>query len=92
MKKLRAFRKVPNRTLWVIFLFLSISSISQSFSQTVPSGKGSLEEPFIISSVDELIWLRVQTNADVSWSAGKYFYQTADIDLSGIGTWTGIGL
>lgn len=52
-------------------------------------GKGTAEDPYIISSEAQLRYLSSSVNEDVDWS-GVYFLQTADIALSG-GDWTPIG-
>lgn len=52
-------------------------------------GSGTEEDPYLISTVDQLSYLSYSVNSDVDWS-GVYFKQTADIDLSGI-DWQPIG-
>jgi len=49
-----------------------------------PSGSGTEDNPYIISLPANLAWIAQQTNADSSWSNGKYFKQTADLDLGGV--------
>ncbi len=52
-------------------------------------GSGTQADPYIISSITHLQSLATAVNSGTSYE-GKYFTQTADIDLSGI-SWTPIG-
>lgn len=45
-------------------------------------GTGTKDDPYVISTKEQLKYLSGSVNEDVSWS-GVYFVQTADIDLSG---------
>lgn len=55
----------------------------------VPEGQGTETEPYLISSVGELKWLRDTVNGGDSFE-GKYVRLTASLDLSGI-DWVPIG-
>ena len=59
------------------------------YHATAPSGEGTEETPYLISSVEELAWVAKTCNEGDSFE-GKYFKQTKDIDLNGKG-WTPIG-
>ena len=50
-----------------------------------PTGKGSEDEPYIISNAGHLLWMaeQIQVGSTASF-VGKYFEQTADIDLNGL--------
>jgi hypothetical protein len=80
---------VSKGVLYIIVSFFSISTFSQSSS--IPRGDGTSNFPYLISNAAELTWVADSTNAGSNWSAGKYFLQTADIDLSAIANWTPIG-
>ncbi|MCL2027534.1 MAG: InlB B-repeat-containing protein [Bacteroidales bacterium] len=53
-------------------------------------GTGTQAEPFLISSVNDLIELRNRVNDGLLPTSGVYFLQTQDIDLNNQ-TWTSIG-
>lgn len=55
-----------------------------------PSGNGSEEEPYLIQSAANLVWMS-QRNNDNGGFNNKYFKQTADIDMSAIAGFTPIG-
>lgn len=62
------------------------SSASNSFAK----GSGTKEDPYQISSAEDLAYLKVSTNAANSYYKDKYFILTKDIDL-GNHLWSGIG-
>jgi len=49
---------------------------------TAPTGAGTEEDPYLISVLDDLLWMSINSS---SWD--KYFKQTADIDASSTSTW-----
>lgn len=53
-------------------------------------GEGTIQNPFIIDSLDELVRIKKAVNEYSETFSGAYFKQTEDIDLSSI-TWDGIG-
>lgn len=53
-----------------------------------PVGSGTLADPYLISTLEELTWITVQCAGGNQFS-GKYFKQTADIDASDTQTWNG---
>ncbi|MGE5398020.1 MAG: GLUG motif-containing protein [Chitinophagales bacterium] len=53
-------------------------------------GDGSSDTPYLIAKGKQLAYLAKQTNASATYSAGKYFKLTADIDLNNE-EWTPIG-
>ncbi len=68
-----------------------LSSAVFSSGETLPfDGKGTKADPYIISCAANLRYLRDAVNAGNSFG-GKYFRQTADVDLGGE-EWTPIGL
>jgi len=56
------------------------------FCQTAPEGAGTLENPYQISSLENLLFLSASANSSY-WAEGKYFIQTTDIDASNTSTW-----
>ncbi len=70
-----------------IVFFLSLVSIyTLSADGVAPSGAGTEQSPYLISSLDNLLWLSTTTSV---WNDGAYFEQTADIDASDTQTWNG---
>ncbi len=54
------------------------------------TGDGSSGSPYQIANLGNLLWLSHNNTANSGFS-GKYFLQTANIDISGISNWTPIG-
>ena len=54
-------------------------------------GEGTEQNPYIISSLDDLKGLRDNVNRERKTYEGKFFKQTADIDMSAIDDWESIG-
>lgn len=78
---------------WGLFLAF-ILILPSAFPQTgVPpaAGDGSSGDPYQIATLENLIWLREQTNSGPNISIGNHFIQTADIDMISISNWTPIG-
>ncbi len=46
----------------------------------VPAGSGTAADPYLIADAGNLVWMSL----NVASSSGKYFLQTADIDLAGL--------
>lgn len=81
----------------IVLLMLFIAGWAPAWGQSgvAPTqGDGSSGNPFQIATLENLIWVREQTNGagGTGWSAGKHFVQTADIDLISITNWTPIGI
>ncbi len=79
---------MKHKFLLVFTMVCLLCSKTWAQTATQPSGSGSSDDPFEITSVDNLYWLT--QNSDY-WSGGYYFEQTADIDASGISSFTPIG-
>jgi len=62
--------------------FFIILLVSISYSQILPSGSGTSDDPYIINSLGNLQWVSENSSA---WSA--YYLQTSDIDASSTATW-----
>lgn len=60
---------------------------------TAPSGTGTSSDPYLISSVANLEWMRDEVNDGTTGVdlIGKYFKQTSNLDLVNISNWIPIG-
>ena len=67
-------------------MLLSVLSVVAQTS-TTPSGSGTSENPYLIESLANLNWVRVQTNNGNSFSS-SYFRQTQDIDATATSGWS----
>ena len=66
--------------------------LSPAHAASVATGSGTLDSPYIISSLHDLQWLQgYLADAINDGGFGQYFRQTADIDLSSISDWTPLG-
>ncbi len=75
--------------LSILFLILITNRItSNAQTATAPSGSGTIGDPYLIATVENLYWVATQTNSGNSFS-GKYLKQTADLDASATTTWFG---
>lgn len=80
----------------IIFALINLCMTASTYAQTYKGqkldfeGSGSLWDPYLIESVDDLCLMRDKVNEGQSF-AGVFFKQTADIDLTGI-DWEPIGL
>jgi len=66
----------------VLILLSVVFFASFSDAQTFGGGSGTEGSPYIISTLDHLVELRDAINANNNNYAGKYFKQTADIDMN----------
>jgi len=73
---------------------LTVSALAAAWTGTIATGfsggDGLLATPYLIGTADELAYLAQQTNLASSFSTGKYYKLTADIDLGNV-AWTPIG-
>ena len=69
-----------------LFTFISLSAIGQTATQ--PSGSGTATDPYLISSLNELYWVSKEQIENQSFSDGKYFLQTKNIDASDTANWS----
>jgi len=60
---------------------------------TAPAGTGSLVDPYLIATAGNLLWVQDQVSTALAGPvfSGKYFRQTANIDLAGY-NWIAIGM
>ncbi len=81
---------------FIMFALINLCLTASAFAQTSKvqkqefEGTGSIEDPYLIESVDDLCLLRDMVNKGQSFS-GVCFKQTTDIDLTGT-DWEPIGL
>ncbi len=66
--------------------FLIVSPISFSQTATVPSGNGDINNPWLISTVEHLLWVSEEAAAGNDFS-GDYLVQTQDINAGVTNTW-----
>ena len=71
-----------------VYAFIDADDVSAT--STFGGGAGTVDSPYLITSVEDLKQLATDVNAGTDYS-GKYFEMTKDIDLSGIENWTPIG-
>lgn len=65
------------------------ATLAENEASGYASGTGTKNDPYVISTVDQLIYLAGQVNSGNTYS-GKYFMLESNIDLSGV-AWTPIG-
>ncbi len=71
--------------IYKLLLFLTLLNfVVVGQTATLPSGDGSVGNPYLIATLDNLYWI---TQNSTAWSA--YFEQTADIDASSSSSWDG---
>lgn len=70
---------------------ISVCGSTQDQADFFLEGKGTLEEPYLIQTVDDLEWLSVQVNGGTEFE-GIYFQQENDLDFSDYGNWVPIGV
>lgn len=77
------------KTLYIILLLilgmhLSAQSVWDGRKESIRHGSGTASDPYLIESAQNLAWLVYVMNWDYgSWTKGKYFLLTTDIDLDG---------
>lgn len=83
------------RTIAVIVFaeLMAVPAVGDGVSHVIDpplAGEGTPASPFIVSNMTTLVGFRDWTNAGGA-SSNVYFRQTADIDMSLAGEWSGIG-
>ena len=63
---------------------------AQKSADSYLEGKGTIEKPYLIRSVDDLEWLSIQVNSGTEFE-GVFFRQENDLDFSDYGNWVPIG-
>lgn len=84
--------QVTSSTIITANLTVYAKWIEMAQPAVAPVGSGTSTSPYLISSVGNLLYIAEQTNTNPVYSTGTYFKQTANIDLSGITSWTPIGI
>ena len=87
MKNKMHFKK---KIILVLFLATSFITIGQTPivpTPIVPSGSGTSEDPYLMSSLGNLYWLASENADGEKFSLGKYFLQTNNIDASETKDW-----
>ena len=70
-------------TLCFVFILYGMN-VSYSQVATAPSGTGTVGDPYLIATLNNLYWV---TQTSASWASGKYFKQTANIDATATSGW-----
>ena len=75
-----------------VLAIIGVSACGNMQEQTgIPlEGKGTLKEPYLIRSVNDLEWLSLQVNDGTEFE-NVYFQQENDLDFSDYGNWVPIG-
>lgn len=84
--------KAKNRSISILLVAVILIGLLQwaiggnfAFaSLPAPSGTGTQADPYLITSLNDLLWVQDQSNNQSNNFRGKYFRQTADIDLISI--------
>lgn len=61
------------------FLFVLLCLVIVSTAHSTPLGNGSIDNPYLMSSLDDLVYIANNSNC---WYAVNYIVQTCDIDAS----------
>lgn len=67
------------RKLLIVLLLLVATFTYADIHSVMPSGAGSINDPYLLSTINELDWFFHLTQSETS---GKYFTLTTDIDLN----------
>ena len=81
--------------LLLLALIVGASAWAADATLTVSGGSGTVDDPYLISKAADLVEIadacNQENSADCSHFKGVYFKQTADIDMSGVEGFIGIG-
>lgn len=89
MKKLLAFALVLTMILSMLVVTTSAAAWDGTSASASLKGEGTADSPYLVESAEDLKYIQVQVNEGNKFE-GKYFKQTADIDL-GNKEWAPIG-
>lgn len=89
MKKIIAFALVLTMMLSMSVFSASAAAWDGTTASESLKGEGTAASPYLVESAEDLNYIQVQVNAGTTFE-GKYFKQTADIDLNNK-EWTPIG-
>lgn len=65
------------------------STVSSLQTYSIPSGAGTLTNPYLISCLSDLYWIYRQVNSNYNTLSGNYFLQTNDINVAKTKSWNG---
>ena len=89
MKKIIATLLVLTMMLSMLVIGTSAAAWDGTSASASLKGEGTADNPYLVESAEDLKYIQVQVDAGTTFE-GKYFKQTADIDL-GNKEWTPIG-
>ena len=89
MKKIIATLLVLTMMLSLLVIGTSAAAWDGTSASASLKGEGTADNPYLVESAEDLKYIQVQVNEGNKFE-GKYFKQTADIDL-GNKEWTPIG-
>ena len=75
-------KKYIKQLICLCVILLLVPIVSNAQNPVAPKGSGTVEDPYIISTINNLSWL---SNQSGEWS--KYFIQSSDIDASDTKNW-----
>jgi len=90
-KRITALIGVLLAVIFTVSVFTVPTAAASDDALSTFEGSGHRLDPFLINDADDLCAFRDLVNEGNEFS-GKYFLQTADIDLSEIDSWTPIGV
>ncbi len=68
-----------------VLILAFLLAIGLMFADGVhPNGTGTEDDPYLIESLDNLLWL---STTEEAWEFGLHYLQTADIDASDTENW-----
>ena len=67
-----------------LLMFIILTTTANA--QVQPAGSGTEADPYQIATLDNLLWVSIDTN---SWVNNTWFIQTADIDATDTENWNG---
>ncbi len=73
------------------FKLVTLTTQDIKFYGVQPLGSGTENDPYLIGEEGNLLWMGEQSNYNSQDFSGKYFKQTADIDMTGITDFLPIG-
>ena len=80
--------KINRISAFALFALVLVATTSHTLAQTasVPPGDGDVNDPWLISTVEHLLWISDETAGGNDF-ADEYFVQTQDIDAGVTSTW-----
>jgi len=75
------------KKILLINFLLFITYLLNAQTATAPAGTGTVDNPYLIASLENLYWIADQVNNVHNLFSGKYFQQINDIDASPTSEW-----